>query len=313
MKNELKHINLLLSILLMWIGTSRVFAQQDPMYTQYMNNLQLVNPAYVGSADLLTVMAVSRNQWVSISGAPATQSVLAHSPIKTYNMGLGFSLLHDKVGVISQTGAYVDYSYFLDVTPTQRLALGLKGGVNFYDGGLTDLQTVDPDDPVFARDINRNFLPNFGIGALFYTDRYYVGLSVPKLIQNTINKNSTSTNAVSKEDLHVFFMGGYVFNINRFVKFKPYLLTKFVKDAPVSVDISVAFLLYDRLWLGAMFRPGDSYGAMLQVQATKQIKVGYSYDLTTSDLGAFSKGTHEVMVTYDFDFGRGRVRSPRYF
>jgi type IX secretion system PorP/SprF family membrane protein len=173
-KNELKHINLLLSILLMWIGTSRVFAQQDPMYTQYMNNLQLVNPAYVGSADLLTVMAVSRNQWVSISGAPATQSVLAHSPIKTYNMGLGFSLLHDKVGVISQTGAYVDYSYFLDVTPTQRLALGLKGGVNFYDGGLTDLQTVDPDDPVFARDINRNFLPNFGIGALFYTDRYYV-------------------------------------------------------------------------------------------------------------------------------------------
>ncbi len=302
-------------ILVLWLlfCARESFAQQDPMYTQYMENLLIMNPAYAGSKDLLSMMLVSRNQWVSMSGAPVTRSFLMHSPIKGQQMGLGFSFLSDEVGPVKQTGVYVDYSYTLSFSNRRSLSLGLKGGVNFFDAGLSDLTTNDPNDPVFANDINRKFLPNFGVGAFYYTPRYYLGLSVPKLIENTITENGVSTQSISKEQMHVFFMAGYVFDVNRIVKFKPSILTKYVKNAPVSLDITGTFLFYERLWLGAMYRVSDSFGGLLQIQATNQLKIGYSYDLPINKLGAYNNGTHEIMVTFDFDFGRGRVRSPRYF
>jgi type IX secretion system PorP/SprF family membrane protein len=302
---------ILVSGVLLWGFDS--LAQQDPMYTQYMENLQTVNPAYAGSKDLLSVMAVARNQWVSLPGAPDTRTLAAHTPISTTNMGLGFSLLSDKIGPVKQIGFYVDYSYRLNFSNNRTLALGLKAGVNFYDAGLADLTTNDPNDPVFANDINRNFLPNFGIGTFFYTNKYYIGLSIPKFIENTINENGITTQNTSREKMHVFFMSGYVFDVNRIVKFKPSILAKYVKNAPVSIDINGTVLFYDRLWLGTMLRIGDSVGGLFQIQVTNQIKIGYSYDLPISKLGAYSNGTHEFMISYDFNPRSGRIRSPRYF
>jgi len=289
------------------------FAQQDPMYTQYMENLQTLNPAYAGSKEMLSMMVAARNQWVSLPGAPDTRSISLHTPIKATQMGLGFSLLRDKIGPVTQTGLYVDYSYRLYFSNQQTLALGLKGGLNFFDANLANLATNDPDDPVFAYDINRRFLPNLGVGAFFYTNQYYLGLSVPKLIENTINDNGVSTQSISKEQIHLFFMAGYVFDVNRIVKFKPSILAKYVHNAPVSLDLNGTFLFYERLWLGGMFRMGDSFGGLVQMQVTDQIKIGYSYDLPISKLGAYNNGTHEIMVSFDFNFGSGRVRSPRYF
>ncbi len=288
-------------------------AQQDPMYTQYMENLLTLNPAYAGSKDVLSMMIVSRNQWVSMPEAPVTRSFSMHSPINATNMGLGLSVLNDQVGPVKQTGIYADYSYTLNFSHRRSLSLGLKGGVNFYEAGLSDLTTNDPGDPVYANDINRKFLPNFGVGAFYYSSKYYFGLSVPKLIENKISKNGVSTQSINKEEMHVFFMAGYVFDVNRIVKFKPSILTKYVKNAPVSLDMTGTFLFYERLWLGAMYRVGDSFGGLFQLQATNQLKIGYSYDFPINQLGAFNNGTHEIMVTFDFNFGRGRVRSPRYF
>jgi type IX secretion system PorP/SprF family membrane protein len=228
-------------------------------------------------------------------------------------MGLGFSVLADKVGPIRQTGFYVDYSYKLYFSGQRTLALGLKGGVNFYDANLTDLSTNDPNDPVFARDINRNFLPNLGVGAFFYSNRYYVGFSLPKLIENKINKNAVSVQNVSKEQMHLYFMSGYVFDVNRIVKFKPSILLKYVKNTPISFDLGGTFLFYDRLWLGAIYRVGDSFAGLFQIQITNQLKLGYSYDLPINQLGAYNSGTHEIMINFDFDLKPGRVRSPRYF
>jgi type IX secretion system PorP/SprF family membrane protein len=151
------------------------------------------------------------------------------------------------------------------------------------------------------------------VGAFFHTNRYYLGLSVPKLIKNTINKNGLAIEQLNREEVHIFFMAGYVFDVNRIVKFKPSVLTRFVSNAPVSFDLNGTFLFYDRLWIGAMYRLGDSFGGQFQIQVTNQVKVGYSYDLPISRLGAYNKGTHEIMVSYDFNFGRGKVRSPRYF
>ncbi|MFA5328926.1 MAG: type IX secretion system membrane protein PorP/SprF [Prolixibacteraceae bacterium] len=313
----IKKIKRLLSrailVFMLMFSTWETFAQQDPMYTQYMENLLTLNPAYAGSRDLLSMMVVSRNQWVSLAGAPDTKSFSIHSPIGALNMGLGFSVLSDHIGPVKQTGMYFDYSYFLNFGNNNLLALGLKAGVNFYEAGLSDLDVIDTGDPIFANDINRKFLPNLGIGAFYHTPRYYLGLSVPKLIENTINKNSVSTQSISKEKIHLFFMAGYVFDVNRIVKFKPSILTKYVMNAPVSLDLNGTFMFYDRLWLGAMYRFGDSFGGLFQLQVTNQIKIGYSYDLPINLLGAYNNGTHEIMVSFDFNPGKGKVRSPRYF
>ncbi len=299
------------TLLIFCAGTS--LAQQDPMYTQYMDNMLTINPAYAGSKDLLTMMVISRNQWVSIPGAPVTRTFEMHSPVTGTNTGLGLSVLNDQIGPIKQTGVYFDYSYTLKFSNRRNLALGLKAGVNFYEAGLANLTTNDPNDPVFANDITRSFLPNFGVGAFFHTDRYYLGLSIPKLIENDINKSGSSVQNITKEQMQIFIIAGYVFDVNRIVKFKPSILTKFVINSPVSVNMDGTFLFYDRLWLGAMYRVGDSFGGLFQIQATNQLKIGYSYDLPINRFGSYSSGTHEIMISYDFNLGTGKVRSPRYF
>jgi type IX secretion system PorP/SprF family membrane protein len=288
-------------------------AQQDPMYTQYMENMMTINPAYAGSKDLLSMMVVSRNQWVSMPDAPITRTFAINSPVNGTNMGLGLSFLNDQIGVEKNTGMYVDYAYVLKFNKNRSLSLGLKGGINFYTAGISNLTTNQEGDPVFANDVVRNFLPNIGVGAYFRAEKFYVGLSLPKLIENTINRNSYSVQNVSREKIHIFLMAGYVFDVNRIVRFKPSILTKYVLNAPVSVDLNGTFLFYDKLWLGAMWRIGDSFGGLFQLQVTNQIKVGYSYDLPINALGAYNNGTHEIMVSYDFNLGSGKVRSPRYF
>lgn len=293
--------------------TSNGFGQQDPMYTQYMDNLVTINPAYAGSKELLSMMAVSRNQWAGMAHAPETRTVAIHSPVGQTNMGLGLSLLRDNIWPIKQTGLYFDYSYTLHFNNQNKLALGLKGGVNFYEAGLADLLTNDPEDPVFVNDINRRFLPNFGVGAFYHSNRYYLGLSVPKLIKNVINKNGFSSEQKHREEIHLFLMSGYVFDMNEIVKFKPSVLVKYVNNAPVGFDLNGTFLFYDRLWLGGMYRLGDSFGGLFQLQVTNPLKIGYSYDFPASRLGAFNKGTHEIMVSVDFNLTKGKIRSPRYF
>jgi len=300
------------AILLLFCAGKSV-AQQDPMYTQYMENMLTINPAYAGSKDLLTMMVVSRNQWVSMPGAPITRTLEMHSPITGTNTGLGLSVLNDQIGPVKQTGVYFDYSYTLNFSNKRKLALGLKAGVNFLEAGVANLTTNDPNDPVFANDISRNFLPNFGVGAFYHAERYYLGLSIPKLIENDINKNGFTVQNITREQMHIFFIAGYVFDVNRIVKFKPSILTKYVKNAPISINMDGTFLFYDKLWLGVMYRVGDSFGGLFQLQVTNQLKIGYSYDLPINLLGAYNSGTHEIMVTYDFNLGGNKVRSPRYF
>ncbi len=310
------HIKIALLVVLLgilFLKPEQSKAQQDPMFTQYMNNILSVNPAYAGSKDLLSMQVMSRNQWVAWEGAPVTQTFSIHSPITKYHMGLGLSVLKDEIGPISQTGAYIDYSYSIDFDQGKYLSFGLKGGVNFYDASLADLSTADPNDPIFVNDVNRKFLPNFGIGMFYYSQRFFMGLSVPKLLQNVINEHDFSSEFINKEKIHYFFMTGYVFDVNRILKFKPYVLVKYVKNAPVSVDLTAQLLFYNKLWVGAMYRVGDAVGAIMQVQLTNQLRVGYSYDVSANELSTFNNGTHEILIGWDFNFGRGKVRSPRYF
>lgn len=304
-----------IGILLMFFAclgrSATVHGQQDPLYSQYMFNTLAFNPAYAGSADVFTIMALSRHQWVGFDGAPSTQTFLAHSPLKAQNMALGFTAITDKAGPVRQTGAQVDYAYRIRTGEGTRLAFGLKGGVNILQADIASLSTVESDPA--NMNIQGQLLPNFGFGLFWHSERYYAGFSIPKLLENEIDVASGTTLITSSEARHWYLMGGYVLDIDRDIKFKPSFLLRRVEGAPLSLDINANFLLRERIWFGGMYRLGDSVGLLVQYQVNDQFRVGYAFDLTTTRIGAYNAGTHEIMLNYDLRFIKGRTISPRYF
>jgi len=305
--------SLLRSALMMGLALrcSVLLAQQDPLYSQYMFNTLAFNPAYAGSGDVFTVMALSRHQWVGFEGAPATQTLLAHSPLRSQNLALGLSVLNDKLGPTRQTGVFADFAYRIRTGEHSRLAFGLKGGFNSFQADLAGLSTVDPDQANV--DIQGKMLPNFGFGLFWHTPLAYVGLSAPKLLENETVEASNGVLTTGGEERHYFVMGGYVMDLGRDLKFKPSFMARLVAGAPLSLDINANFLLRERIWFGAMYRLGNAFGVLGQYQVNDQLRIGYAFDLTTTKLGAYNAGTHEVMVSYDLRFIKGRTISPRYF
>jgi len=299
--NILKKIAQLVILLIFFWGSAGVAtAQQDPMYTQYMDNLLIVNPGFAGTKEIGNFMVVARNQWVAFDGAPRTRTFSFHTPVKDLNLGVGFSVLSDKIGPLSQTGLYFDYSYWLRLNQDFRLSLGLKGGFSFYRADLASLETINPD-PIYQRDIFKNFLPNFGVGGFLFSENTYLGFSVPKLVENVISREEYSSEYVGREKIHFYLMGGHVFTVNEFIKIKSHSMLKVVKNAPVSFDLTALAGLKDRFWFGTMMRFGDSWGLLAQVNATDNMLIGYSYDLSFSKLNTFNNGTHEVMVSYNLN------------
>lgn len=288
---------ILLSIL---VSTENLFAQQDPMYTQYMDNLLIINPGFAGSKEMGNMLLVARNQWTSFDSAPKTRSFAYHSPLRGDKIGVGISILNDKIGPQKQTGIYFDYSYFLRVSETYRLGMGLKGSASFYRANLTDLITITPD-PTFDNDIYKNFLPNIGVGLYLFSDDTYLGISVPKLIENKITRDDVATDYVSIQKIHLYVMGGKRFDINENFQVKTYSMLKWVKGAPLSADITALAGIRDRFWLGGMIRFGASYGFLAQFKPNSNMMIGYSYDLSISRLNSFNSGSHEIMFSYNIN------------
>ncbi len=287
-------------------------SQQDPVYTQYMNNLLTIQPAYAGISGSLNITGISRAQWVGFEGAPNTNTLSINGPLRRFNVGLGLSIVNDKWGPIRQNGVYVDYAYRVKLRQDQFLSFGIKGGFNIYQAYLTDIVVNDPNDPVFAYDVNFKFLPNFGVGIMWHSDRFFIGASSPKILKNRIQ--SQSTEIVYREVLHFYGMGGYVFFLSDVLKFKPTVLYRWAERTPSFVDFSGNFLLYDRVWFGATYRLKNSYGLIFQFNVNTQLKFGYSYDQTTFHPTQVNSGTHEFLISYDFVYGRrGRQVVPRYF
>jgi len=304
--------SILILFVLLFVGW-KASAQQDPMFTQYMHNPVSINPAYAGSRGTLNFVAMHRQQWVGIDGAPKTLTLSVNSPFLGYNVGIGLSLIHDEIGPIKQTGIYADYSYHLKVTTKTKLAFGLKGGLNMYDVNLLNLIGAQNDDHLSLYGARKLFLPNFGVGSYLYSNRFYVGFSIPKMLQNSLSDDENTLNYANKEERHLFLTGGVVLDIAENIKFKPSTTIRIVSGSPVSAEVSAAILLHDRLWVGGMFRLGDSIGALAKFDLTDQLSLGYSYDLTQSGLKPFNQGTHEVFVSYDVAFKSKKILSPRYF
>jgi len=313
--SDLKKIILGLAVVFM---TADAFAQQTPLYTMYMWNQLVINPAYAGSRDALTASAVLREQWVGLDGAPSTQVLSVHSPLTNDNIGLGFTVQNDNVGPVNNTGIWGDFAYRLKVSEKARLSLAMRAGFAIHQADLRNIETGEDGDDAFLNNVDNNFLPNFGFGAYYYFDRGYLGVSSPSIIENELNNgnNITGRDAIDLNNRHYYLLAGYVFNISAdsgSVMFKPSTVIRAVNGAPVSFDISANFLIKQKLWLGAAYRYQDAVAAMVAFNFTEHLQAGYSYDFGTSDLNTYHNGSHEIMLTYDFFKDEVKTRNPRYF
>lgn len=301
--------NTILFLLILTLHCLKVQAQQDPQYTQYMYNMNMVNPAYAGSKESLSFTALYRNQWSGLEGNPVTFTFSAHSPI-TDKIGLGLSAIKDELGPVKETNVFLDFSYTLQLGTTLSLALGLKAGATFHDVGLSTLELQDPNDPFFSEDINKTY-PNIGAGAFLYSDHFYLGLSVPNMLKSVhLDENGIK---YGSETNHYFTTAGYVFQVSENFKLKPSVMVKSAFNAPVSYDANLNALFYDRFELGASYRLDDSFSGLVGFQITPNIRVGYAYDRVTSDIKMVGPASHEVIVNFNLNFRPIRVITPRFF
>lgn len=291
-------------------------AQQDPEYTHYMYNMSVVNPAYAtGVPAMLNLGGLYRTQWVGAVGAPKTYTFFGHTAV-TDKVEVGISLVSDDIGdgAKKENNFYADFAYVLNLGGKNKLSLGLKAGftslqTNFNGFKFSDVQT----DLAFAENINVT-RPNIGVGAYYFRDNFYVGLSAPNLLSSKHIEEKSGINAYGAEAIHTFLTAGYVFQINDMFKLKPAFMSKFVPGAPVSVDLTANVLYNNKFELGAAYRVNDAVSALMNINVTPSLRVGYAYDHTLSNMGQFNSGTHEIMLLFNLDLlGKGYDKSPRFF
>lgn len=292
--------------------SSDLQAQQDPHYTQYMYNMSVMNPAYAGSKENLSMGLLYRKQWVDIEDAPTTGTFFGHTPVGK-NLGLGLSFIKDKIGPVEENNVYADISYTLNLGGEHKLAFGIKTGLTFHKVGLFDdvYPTLpDANDPAFSENTSNSYF-NIGSGFFYYTNKYYLGLSVPNLMKSKhLDFNGRE---YGSEVSHYFLTGGYVFDINENLKFKPFFMMKSALGAPTSLDLSSNFLFNQKFEVGATYRLDDSFGAMVNYALTPNLKLGYAYDHIISDLNVTTPSSHEIILLFDLNFPRKVSSSPRFF
>ena len=300
----------LVIILFTILFAHQIHAQQDPQYTQYMYNMNIINPAYTGSTEGLAVGALYRSQWVGIDGGPETFTFNIHSPVGK-QVGLGLSVISDEIGPVKETNAYLDFSYTVPVGTVTKLAFGIKGGFTFHDIGLIDLDIIDDFDPNFQSNINET-TPNIGVGIYFYKpNKYYISASVPNIL-NGIHLD-TQGRKIGSESEHFFAAAGYVFDLSENFKLKPHALLKYALDAPMSYDINANVFMYDLVEVGLGSRLEDSFSGMINFQVSDNLRIGYAYDAIRSDLDIVTNSSHEIFINFDLNFSTKVSRSPRYF
>ncbi len=299
---------------LMIMGALLSKGQQDPMFTQYIFNLQTINPAYVGFWQTMGITALSRHQWVGMTGHPTTQTFSFQTPLKKENVGVGLNVILDKIGLEKRLTVNLDYSYKILLSENTSLRLGIKGGFTNYSHNLAEYEQY-PDglsDPLFQATIDNKFMPNFGVGVFLSSSKYFLSLSLPKILENSYQANVTNYSTKS-EMRHIFFAGGMMFDLSDNLKFKPTFMTKTVVGSPFEYDISANFLISEKFWIGGMYRSGDAFGAIVQWIFNNKLRLGYAYDFTTTDLRNYQQGVHEIMISYEFVYAKHKYISPRYF
>ena len=286
------------------------FAQQDAQYTQYMYNTININPAYAGSRGVMSVFGLHRTQWVGLDGAPTTNTFSLNTPIGNSNLGVGFSLVNDRIGPTSDNTISADISYTIPMNEVYKLSFGVKASGNIFNLDTDKLDPAQANDPNL-QNFNNEFSPNFGAGVYLHSDKLYLGLSVPNFLQDS--KYNDNEVAVFQERMNFYFIGGYVFDVSPSIKFKPAFLTKMVAGSPLQVDASANFLFFDKFMLGGAYRWDAAVSALAGFQVTDGLFIGYSYDMETTNLRRYNSGSHEVFLRFELFNKVSKMVSPRFF
>ena len=311
MKNMINKSSIVLFMLLALMLTTSTTsnAQQDPQYTHYMYNTLSVNPAYAGQREVLSIVGLHRTQWVGIDGAPQTQSLGIHSPLRDGRIGLGLNIVSDALGPARESFVDGNFSYTIPVSDDgTNLSFGVKAGWHNLSTDWSKGSFQNPD-VLFNENISQNALI-IGAGLYLSNRKWYLGVSAPNFL--TTDHYDDFQESLATERLHFFITGGYVFDLSQNVKLKPAVLVKAVSGAPVIADISANALFNDKLTLGLAWRWDDSIAGLVGFQLTRGMFLGYGYDLTTTDLRNYNSGTHELILRFEIQKLK-RILSPRFF
>lgn len=297
-------------ILVLTMFSVGVYGQQESQYTQYMYNTMMFNPAYTGSREVGSFFGMFRTQWVGIKGAPTNGSISYHQPMESLrNVGLGGSIFRESIGPQNQTDLTIDFSYTLNFE-NSKLAFGINGSGSLFQINYDELTKQDQADPNLSGS-ESVFSPNIGAGIYWYTDKYYLGFSVPNMLETThYNKSSVS---VLKNTQHMYLIGGYVFNLSENTKFKPAVLSKIAFGAPLQLDLSASFMFNEKFVLGAAYRWSAAVSVMAGFQISERWFAGYAYDFETTELSKYNSGSHEIFLRYELLKTYKKIVSPRFF
>ncbi|MCF8715158.1 type IX secretion system membrane protein PorP/SprF [Joostella atrarenae] len=309
---KIKSFKITFIICLLSVLLSDLYGQQDSQYTQYMYNTMTFNPAYTGTRDVFSGLAMYRNQWTGLDGAPETMNLSMHGPVGN-NVGLGLSITNDKIFIANETAIDLMFSYIINLSYRSKLSLGLKAGANLFDIDFSRVNTGSPNggDPNVQYNVDNEFAPQVGAGAYYYTDKFYAGLSIPNMLET--EHFDDSSNSTAGERMHLYFITGYVFNLSPDIKFKPATLVKAVSGAPLQVDVSANFLFYDSFSIGAAYRWDAALSVLTGLQINDRWMVGYAYDWETTSLAQYNKGSHEIFLRFELFKNYKKVISPRFF
>jgi type IX secretion system PorP/SprF family membrane protein len=292
------------------------YGQQDAQFTQYMYNTININPGYAGSREAMSVFAMHRTQWVGLDGAPITNTASVNTPINGSNVGLGVSIINDRIGPSDENNIAIDFSYSINTSDRYKLSFGLKASANLLNIDFNKLSQYDQNDYAFQTNIDNKFSPNIGVGFYLHSDNTYVGLSAPYLLETKHFDRYAATGAnshVAKENINLYFIAGHVLDLSYNVKFKPSLLTKYVQGAPLQVDLSTNFMFNDKFVAGLAYRWSAAVSAMVGFQASDSWFIGYGYDLETTRLSNYNSGSHEIFLRYELFNKYTKIISPRFF
>jgi len=299
-------------VLLILFSVNKVVAQTTPVFSQYMFNMMILNPAYAGSREVPSITALYRQQWVGIPGEPRTSTLAMDMPMNNNKLGIGLQLSDDRLGLEKSTSLNLSVATHVKVSENGTLSGGLQAGFMNYRANLTQVTTF-VSDPTFNVNINK-WMPAAGLGLFYNTTNFYAGISAPDILKSRLTDIETATTGVKGiNDFHIFTTMGYVIDVNEDIKLKPSMLLKMASGAPAQVDFNTNVWLQNKLGLGVSYRTGDAFVGMVEFQISPQFRVGYSYDQAVSNLKTFSQGSHEFMIRYEFGSSLGNIISPRYF
>jgi type IX secretion system PorP/SprF family membrane protein len=301
-------------IFILLLFSLSAYSQQDPLFTQYMFNKLVVNAAYAGSREILTIDILDRAQWVGIKGAPRTLTISAHTALKNRSIGLGLYCYRDVLGPTVNQGFMATYSYRL-LFERSTFSFGLQAGFKYFNFDWDMIRLKYPDDYYFYPHEIQHFAPDVNLGFYYQAPRFFAGLSSKQLLENEYGVMTSADGKTSFSRLlrHFYLMTGAVFPIRDKIVFRPSLLAKYVKNAPLQVDLNASVLFNDIFWVGAAFRTQKALAFMAEFRITPKIRLGYSYDIYLNELQPYNYGSHELRLGFDLDVNRYRMKTPRYF